>query len=378
MLINDIAIPGELKMKIVAAWILSLLASTALAHHGSNGQFDHSLEVELTGIITEVRIVNPHAYVYFDVIGDSGKTEAWRCEMRAASRLRSQGWTEEMFAAGTKIKIEGSQARREEFGCYTAYVTLGDGPRIERAEKIASLEAPPVAGVELALGTPVVRGRWQSTVERSFTPSPEEVAIAASAWIGDNPPIPSGLPSYQSYVLTELGEIASEGFSDEINPRFHCQASNIFHDWTFNQAINEIQQTDDKIVIKYGFMDIERTIHLDMNEHPENIVPSRAGNSIGWWEGDTLVVDTIGFEEGWLSIGGGLGDRRGVKHSDQMHTIERFNVSEDGNWLVMTYTVNDPLHLAEPSVSQLVQRKSLEPFVPYICEDLTEEVIQGF
>ena len=365
-------------MRLVAACIFLLAGATALAHHGSNGQFDHSIQIEVTGVITELRLVNPHAYVYFDVEGENGQTEAWRCELRAASRLRSQGWTEEMFAPGTKIAIEGSQARREEFGCYTAYLTLGDGPRIERAEKIASIEAPPLAAVELAPGTPVLRGRWQSTVERSFTPSAEEVEAAAAAWVGDNAPAPSGLPTYESYVLTELGQTASQGFSDEVNPRFHCQASNIFHDWTFNQAINQIEQTDDKIIIRYGFMDISRTIHLDMEAHPENIVPSRAGHSIGRWEGDTLVVDTIGFEEGWLSIGGGWGNTNGVKHSDQMHTIERFDVSEDGNWLVMTYTVNDPLYLAEPSVSQLVQRKSLEPFVEYVCEDLTEEVVEGF
>ncbi len=47
----------------------------------------------------------------------------------------------------------------------------------------------------------------------------------------------------------------------------------------------------------YGFMNIVRTIHLDMDSHPENITPSLAGHSIGKWEGDTLVVDTIGFEE---------------------------------------------------------------------------------
>ncbi|MBX2849451.1 MAG: hypothetical protein KTR16_14090 [Acidiferrobacterales bacterium] len=365
-------------MKILIASILLLLTTTVLAHHGSAGQFNHDIKVELTGVITNFRLVNPHAYVYFDVVGDNGEIEAWRCEMRAASRLRSQGWTQEMFAPGTTIFIEGSQARREKFGCFTAYVTIGDGRRLERAEKIASIEAPPVTAVELAPGTPIIRGRWQSTVERSFTPSDAEVAAAAAAWVGDNPPAPSGLPSYESYTLTALGKSASEGFSDEVNPRFHCQASNIFHDWTFNQAINQIEQTDDKIIIKYGFMDIVRTIHMDMDEHPDNIIPSRAGHSIGRWEGDTLVVDTIGFTEGWLYIGGGLGNINGVKHSDQMHTVERFDVSDDGAWLVMTYTVNDPLHLMEPSVSQLVQRKSLEPFVKYICEDLTEEVVEGF
>ena len=162
-------------------------------------------------------------------------------------------------------------------------------------------------------------------------------------------------------------------FHREMNPRFYCQPTNIFLDWWFDQNVNKIEQTDDKIVMTYGFMDVVRTIHLDMDEHPENITPSRTGHSIGRWEGDTLVVDTIGFEEGWLEA-----TRQGVKHSDQMHTVERFNLSEDGQWLVMTYTINDPVALSAPYNSQLVHGKTLVPYSRYDCEDLTEERVEGF
>ena len=120
-------------------------------------------------------------------------------------------------------------------------------------------------------------------------------------------------------------------------------------------------------------MDIVRTIHLDMDEHPENITPSRAGHSIGKWEGNTLVVDTIGFEEGWLQARG-----EGIMHSDQMHTVERFNLSDDGEWLVMTYTINDPVNLQKPYTAQLTQGKTSAPYSSYDCEDLTEERVEGF
>ena len=53
-----------------------------------------------------------------------------------------------------------------------------------------------------------------------------------------------------------------------------------------------------------------RTIYMDGRTHPANLTPSYYGHSIGWWEGDTLVVDTIGFNENfWL-------DRRGLPHTD--------------------------------------------------------------
>ena len=66
--------------------IQSLLAIAAFtpiavpAHHSSAPHFDSSMEVVVEGVVTEWRFVNPHAYVYFDVVNDSGETVAWRCE----------------------------------------------------------------------------------------------------------------------------------------------------------------------------------------------------------------------------------------------------------------------------------------------------------
>ena len=146
------------------------------------------------------------------------------------------------------------------------------------------------------------------------------------------------------------GFAAVEGYdSSKENPRFHCQAVSIFHDFDFDQHVNTFEQTADKITITYGFMDIVRTIHLDKDAHPDNIEPSRAGHSIGKWEGDTLVVDTIGFTEGFLD------PRNGVKHSDQLHTIEKFTRGEDGKSLVQSWVdggqANNGIVISDPATS---------------------------
>ena len=71
---------------------------------------------------------------------------------------------------------------------------------------------------------------------------------------------------------------------------------------------------------------------MDGRSHPATLSPSYYGHSIGWWEGDTLVVDTIGFNEGfWL-------DRRGSPHTEQLHTVERFTRKDEAN---MQYEVTD-------------------------------------
>lgn len=371
------------------------LAGTAFSHHGSNGQFNHEVDVDVTGTVTKLSLVNPHSWVYFDVVGEDGEIQNWRCEMRAGSAMKRAGWTEEMFAPGTQITIHGSQARREEHGCYTRSVTWSDGTTIQRNATIENFVPPKaqVAQVELSGDVPNLNGNWVGIRRaRGGAPGGQAGGMGAPGGQGGQAGA-MGAPAQggqaggmgaqggerggaprSRYAQSEAGIAAVEGFDREkMNPRFHCQATNIFHDWTFDEHVNKIRQTDDEIVITYGFMDIVRTIHLNMDEHPADITPSRAGHSIGKWEDDVLVVDTIGFAEGYLE-----GTFQGVKHSDQMHVTERFQLSEDGNTLQQTYVINDPLYLTASYEGALNAGRTDAAYDEYNCEDLTEEVVEGF
>lgn len=79
----------------------------------------------------------------------------------------------------------------------------------------------------------------------------------------------------------------------------------------------EIVQHRDRIfVIFEGGGHVWREIHMDGRDHPEDLTPSYFGHSVGHWEGDTLVIDTVGYnEKTWI-------DYAGHMHSDQLHTIE--------------------------------------------------------
>ena len=78
-----------------------------------------------------------------------------------------------------------------------------------------------------------------------------------------------------------------------------------------------------------------RVIHMDGRTHPANVEPSYFGHSIGWWEGDTLVIDTVGFNEGsWM-------DRSAMPHTSQLHTLERLTRT-DFNTLDYAVTFDDP------------------------------------
>ena len=95
------------------------------------------------------------------------------------------------------------------------------------------------------------------------------------------------------------------------------------------------------------------------------ITPSIAGNSIGNWEGDVLVVDTIGFKPGVLV------PLTGLQHSAQMHAVERYTLDNTARTLTRDYRADDPLYLSDPFKGLDVMKMSDEPFTSYKCVELS-------
>ncbi len=103
----------------------------------------------------------------------------------------------------------------------------------------------------------------------------------------------------------------------------------------------QIVQTPKEIIMIFEYDHTVRQIFMDGRPHPEDVTPTYMGHSIGKWEGDTLVVDTVGFnEKTWL-------DRDGHPHSDQLHVIERFHRVDRDN-MTIDLTMEDPKALAKP------------------------------
>jgi len=123
----------------------------------------------------------------------------------------------------------------------------------------------------------------------------------------------------------------------ELEPHARCHPSGVARQFMTPYGVEfvELPELQRVFIMDEGGPHTFRTVYMDGRSHPTNFVPTAYGHSIGWWEGDTLVVDTIGYNEKfWL-------DRRGLPHTEQLHTIERFTrVSLQG----MKYeaTIDDP------------------------------------
>lgn len=97
----------------------------------------------------------------------------------------------------------------------------------------------------------------------------------------------------------------------------------------------EIVQARDRVIMIFEYQSLVRQIFTDGRGHPKDLDPTYMGNSIGRYEGDTLVVDAVGFnDKTWL-------DPKGLPHSDALHVVERIRRA-DHNTLVDDYTIDDP------------------------------------
>jgi hypothetical protein len=353
------------------------LVERAYAHHGA-GLYDMRKNVELDGRLTRLDFVNPHSYVYFDVVGNDGKVLAMKCEMRSATVLRRSGWSPEMFVAGASIKVTGHPHRDDPTACTVETLTLGNAPTLVRYQQLSDAKSVDRAKrpFRLPSGKPNLAGDWaqeQQVLARPPGGRGGLVPISQAAAINAGKlPMPKGPAGWfpPPVKLTAAGEAAAEALRKRPtseNPRLSCQVTSILFDWVFDGAIGRITQSTNVIKMEYG-VGLTRMVQMNMTAHPANIKPSRAGHSIGHWEGDTLVVDTVGFEPG--SLAGNL------PHSDKLHVVERFTLNPATLELTRGIVAEDPVYFADKYVDSDSVLPADAPFRVEACKELAPEYQQ--
>jgi Family of unknown function (DUF6152) len=90
---------------------LLLAAAPAMAHHAFAAEFDGKKPVKLSGTITQIEWINPHAWLHMDVKTTDGKTQKWEIELAAPNGLIRRGWTKGSVPTGTEVVIIGYQAK---------------------------------------------------------------------------------------------------------------------------------------------------------------------------------------------------------------------------------------------------------------------------
>jgi len=360
---------------VLVATLLTVpvLVERADAHHGA-GLYDMRKNVELEGRLTRVDFVNPHTYVYFDV-GNDGKVIAMKCETRGATVLRRSGWSPEMFVRGASIKVTGHPHREDPTACTVETMTLGNQPTLERYQQLSDAKSVNRTNrpFRLANGKPNLAGEWAQEQQVLASPPGGRAGLVpisqAAAIRADKLPMPAGPAGWfpPPVKLTEAGQAAAEALRKRPTsetPRLSCQVTSILFDWVFDGAISRITQSATTIKMEYG-VGLTRTVQMNMTAHPANNKPSRAGHSIGRWDGDTLVVDTVGFLPGTLA--------GNLPHSNKLHVVERFTLNPTTLELTRGIVAEDPDYFVDKYVDSDSVLPADAPFRVEACKELAPE-----
>src|SRR6516165_9214615 len=117
---------------LAQAACLGLLVSVApaLAHHSFAAEYDTSKPIKVTGVVTKMEWMNPHARFYVDVKEADGTVSTWNFELGAIPVLLKQGWRKDALKPGDQVTVEGNRAKDESHTAAARVVLLPDGRRV--------------------------------------------------------------------------------------------------------------------------------------------------------------------------------------------------------------------------------------------------------
>ena len=301
---------------IFALALSSVVAAPAFGHHSEAG-FDKTTIAAFEGVVTGFDWRNPHVYVLVEATEADGQTSQWRVETSSTPILSRRGWTPDSLQPGDSVLVRGHPER----GTGRNYALL----LALQKDDGTILTAAPLSSESQARASSL-SGIWK--------PDAATVAVFHQA-VSDLP-------------LTDKGETARDSFyyySD--SPVAQCIAHPA--PWVFNSElyVNEIDVSDDVVILHSEYFGVRRTVYMDGRGHPEDGERTLQGHSIGRWEGDTLVVDTRLFADHRI------GNGPGIPSGAQRHVVERLTLSDDGTRILYDMFVEDPEYLVEPLTARV-------------------------
>ncbi len=353
-----------MKIKLIAILLggTSLASMSLPAHHGGSF-YDGTKSTTVRGAVTEFRFVNPHVVIAIAVEGAEGELIEWSGELTSPNRLARAAsgggatntihWTKDILVPGDEIELTGNPARNGAPAMRITKVVDANRMVLLGGDEAEADNAPTVREPEYVWAVPEndggdLRGVWMRRNDYGYQ---------NYAFSGDLPPMtPWATARYEEarptfgpngVAVSDTNDLVYQCFPPGV-PRIY------FHPHPF-----EIVQTPGRVMIAYEYQQLLRQVFTDDREHRNDLAPMWLGDSTGRWEGDTLVVETVNFNDRtWI-------DRRGVPHSDQLRVVERIRRSNE-NELIVDITVEDPIAFTEPWTSRKIFDKvdwSLEEFV---------------
>ena len=306
------------RLKFVACVVCALIPAAAPAHH-SRANYDMTKEIVVEGTVADLAWKNPHISMTIERQDSGGERSRLEIELTSVSEALALGLPKDAIAPGSHVVVRAHPGRSGPAAKAVGLdVRTSDGivyPLNIDARLAVIPAARPASGIA---------GHWAPTLESypglGVIARPMQVSEAGRAAAAEARRASAGTG----------GALPCEPFP----PPF----LSLFPD------LRTIDVNDATVVMRFeGAIGVpmERVVHLNQDDHPVDVTPSLMGHSIGRWEGDTLVIDTVGFTPhrfGVLTFPSG----------PNKHLVERLTLTEDRLRLEYALTLEDPDVLAAP------------------------------
>ena len=332
----------NLRLLLTTIVLACYLVGAVWAHH-SRGNFDLENTIELQGTITEFTWRNPHVFATLAVDNEEGVAEEWLLELNSISVLTGTGWDRDTLNVGDEVTVVGNLEKDHTSNfLFSNYFVLPDASRMVSAPNFSRgvpIARPPAREIDTSARSENFSGIWRQQGMAAFFGGMGGMGMGMGMGVAPAVSLGNQTPA-RGLSLTALGQTELAAFDVRDNPWFRCEARGL--PGVLNGTQEIVWQNEQEIIIRYELLDIQRTVHLDIAEHPAQVARSRLGHSIGWLENETLVVDTALFEPVEWGIGAG------VSSSDEKHVVERYSLVHDGSGLQLDFMLEDPVYMTEP------------------------------
>jgi len=353
--------------------VLSL--APVCAQQAPSAAYDGDRKVKLAGVVTRIDWVNPGAFFFLNVRDSGGTIANWAVEFGNPLDLERDGWKSSSLRIGDAVTVEGLPARGPARQALATSVILArTGAKLfvasnKPAAKVANQPAPRWPDGHVRLGPPPgKKGYWGA---------PSATALVENTG--------AAIPMNRDGILTNIEDADKVApFQPWAKSVYEYRQRTLLKDDPYNRCMPPggvrhfqspygfqfVEQPEiDRILLLIGGGDRNwRTIFTDgrpMGQKDE-LVLTYYGTSTGKWEGDTLVVETVGFNEKfWFTTGG-------LPHTEALHLTERFTRS-DLNTLRYQVTVDDSRTYTRPwTGGWTIRWVPDEDIQEYFCEENAE------
>jgi|TARA_B100001250_G_scaffold325059_1_gene288740 hypothetical protein len=332
-------------MKKFFIFIFFYTINISNAHHSDAG-YDEENIVSFNGVVTEFSWRQPHAYITIETI-ENGVVVPWEIQMGAPNVLQRRGWNSQSLSIGDEVFFRGNPMIGKQYAKILSIEKSNGDPVATTPGKIVEQQK-----------TNALSGRWIADREMFHL-------------------YPGGFDGFFLHFLklTEKGQEAKDSYNplSEENPESTCVGrptpAALVSTWIYLMEIDIREQEEGIIYLRSEWFDEERIIFMDGRKHP-NSETFVAGHSIGWWEGETLVVDTRNFDDHRSPY------QIGVPSGSKKHVVEKYTLADDGASIEMEFTLEDSEYLAEPFVHQ--RRLLYAPHMKMLAGECDPETTRRF